>query len=1244
LFLRSNWGGSAAVLGTLVVGLLATSRIGQRPSRDGGDTLMLPPPAEPGGTNRKSSSPANSETADLERPANEMREFFSAESNAGKGPSLRISDLADEIGTLARERGFELHFRVALVPDPIDSYTGGDFDTYVSALRDGANDEGWLLDRHWFPWEKSDSTSQKEETASEAKTKEEEEKAGKGRPAPDTSSQHRRSPGIILFRKSAPLEGKPPALLAVFVVGESPLTGIQKRPFVNALRFISAMISSARVPLPKGTIQILGPFSSGSVMSCVLALDEWCKAGAHANRRRHTTTTLPTISFLSGSATGDDIETRLETPYSGPCASLNVTFDRTVVSDTVLTETALDFFEKRFAWDPTEVGLLVEVGTSYGSGYASQASKSRLKDLFVVRVPAALGSVRTEVERSRKAGEPRIGGVTLPAYALDLRLDERHPPKDVFAEFNPMTPPVTELKLDALLSSLTKHRIRHLGLVFTDVRDKLFLAEKLKAYAPHVSLFTFESSVAYVHPRSNPFTDGMIVVSSYSLSDLAWHLTGWGRQIGQFSSDAQLGMFIATRRSLRESSVRPSRRQPSPSVWISAVGNGRMVPLGAIQVGPASPGRPAVFDRIGSRLQAPLGFRLCLWFATVGVLFISASFAAGCAWPARGGLWPSTFFRPLERGRRTEVRQRCVWSLLLVGTAIVAWVALVTVYLVPFVLRDRFGLTLETSSSSVNFFHTGGFSRLEEFLLERSVEMLRTLTVLFVVLAAILGLAVGRSMDERPTNSGDHNGSPKDAGRSRSVTDLTRIRLTLRHRLLCGASLAGVAAVSVVAARYALSSLRSGSLDSVSYGTFTFLRAASAPGGLSPLFGILLLVAGLAVLIAFQIHRLSIWDGWRCGLPIGELLKSSELPLRSVGRLQGHLERRIKLALPRSRSFWIVIVALLGPFLVTFFFRFEAACDSLGWAKSFACLFAFLLVASLASFSRFVSLWRALRRLIVREEWSSLVPAFETSKDELEWRALRAWGSNRKDNYSTLVKSCEKLRRLAASLPSFLIQRSDRQSSDADKDPVTRLRDASKAADENLSSALDENARGNTGPERAARVRVLNELDKGSIAAQGLLNDIGGLHRSALANSGWLPSLRADISDFLALRTIAYIRYVFGTIRNSLLAFTTGILFLLAGLASFHFQPIRSVYVVLWSVIGVVALWTVAIFIQMDRNSLLSRMDNTTPGELNPIKSGFLRQVATFVLPPVVALVLTQFPQIGQPLLGWADPLIRLLQ
>jgi hypothetical protein len=706
---------------------------------------------------------------------------------------------------------------------------------------------------------------------------------------------------------------------------------------------------------------------------------------------------------------------------------------------------------------------------------------------------------------------------------------------------------------------------------------------------------------------------------------------GSGGQRVQFGSDPEQGLYNAMVITLAEPGraaavadymTIPETTYSAPAVWISAVGDGRLVPLAVVRpyeksdlplfLGKTQPDRgsaptsamPPELRRLIRRLGVAPGLRFCFWVASVVFALLGASLAlAYSKAETKTRLGLASVFRPLTRPDDAARRQQKRWLVALVATFSASWMALATVYLVPFVLRGRSVLKREIS---FDFQHGDWMTSLEELLLRPVTRLLPLVGILLVIFLARLGWMLGRG--------GQRRASPVYA-----------------------AVLGSTMAVAVICSRQALSAFRSEPYGTLDHAVFTFLRASAGPGSLSPLAGILLLTSGFASIVVFQLQRLRIRDDWRCQMPVEALARSQDLPLRSLEKPQEHLDRRIRQGLPGSGTFWGPFLVLLGPLLVVFVFRFEAACDSFLWSKAFALLFAFLVLpASLAAFFRFASMWRALRLIIVRQEWSRLAPAFQSCQEELEWQSLRVWGPSRKHNYSTLIGSVELLRRLC--LRPERPRVTEEVGLALRKQPVT-LRHLAQDAEEALTDALEANARGELESERAARIRALRALDDASQHVQQMLNhvDVPGAFSAD-------SEIRKELTEYVALRAIAYIRYVFAEIRNSLLAFTVGILFLLAGLASFHFQPIRSVYIVLWSVIGVVAILTVAIFIQMDRDTVLSRIGGTTPGEVNPIKSGLLMRIAAFVLPPVAALIVTQFPRLGQPLSSWLNPLIRVFQ
>jgi hypothetical protein len=62
---------------------------------------------------------------------------------------------------------------------------------------------------------------------------------------------------------------------------------------------------------------------------------------------------------------------------------------------------------------------------------------------------------------------------------------------------------------------------------------------------------------------------------------------------------------------------------------------------------------------------------------------------------------------------------------------------------------------------------------------------------------------------------------------------------------------------------------------------------------------------------------------------------------------------------------------------------------------------------------------------------------------------------------------------------------------------------------------------------------------------------------------------------------------------------------------------------------------------QMSRDTTLSHITNTTPGELG---WEFWVRIASFVAIPLLSLLSAQFPQIGSFLFSWAQPALNAVK
>lgn len=139
------------------------------------------------------------------------------------------------------------------------------------------------------------------------------------------------------------------------------------------------------------------------------------------------------------------------------------------------------------------------------------------------------------------------------------------------------------MRLANLLGTIAREGIRYVGILATDVKDKLFLAKEVRDFAPDVVLFTFDNNLLYAHPQYTQTMDGMLVFSSAPLftQGAPW-LPGSAEerapsQRRQLSSEFQQGVFEAVRYLLGAAPV------PAPRAWIAAVGNGSLWPIARLR-------------------------------------------------------------------------------------------------------------------------------------------------------------------------------------------------------------------------------------------------------------------------------------------------------------------------------------------------------------------------------------------------------------------------------------------------------------------------------------------------------------------------------------------------------------------------------------------------------------------------------------------------------------------------------------
>jgi hypothetical protein len=494
------------------------------------------------------------------------------------------------IAQAARGHGYErLKFMIVLLADPIDSGLASDFDLAMIAVQRAMADSGYLHDRQWLPWIDPEAA---------------EEKA------------FRETAGMMLFRR--PPDRRQPAaarseLLAVFLVGETPKLGIHKQAFLKAVDFILDLHqadssvrreASPASSQPPGTpaetvppqlpseIPVLGPTFSGSAESLRIALRE---ATSHLD-----------VSFriVSGSASSPTLKAQLQ---EGDLSS-KVTFARTVIADDLLAEKGLRFLQDRLGWNLHRAALLVEFDTAIASYFASD--EGLLAKIIKLPFPSGIFELRnawaqvnggtpqpgTEAAGSRQASAP-------PRTALDVSLADQRTPVDMVPELTPVSSRVAEMAAANLLREVSRGGFRYIGILATDIKDQLFLAEQVRRWAPNVILFVIDNNMLYTHPQYSAAMFGTITISSFPLipepAPSSLPEAGPERNlVRQFFSERQEGIYFAARSFTDH--VWPPR-----AVWIAATGNAGIWPLARVELGSTEAGAIASAECLQAGPQGP---------------------------------------------------------------------------------------------------------------------------------------------------------------------------------------------------------------------------------------------------------------------------------------------------------------------------------------------------------------------------------------------------------------------------------------------------------------------------------------------------------------------------------------------------------------------------------------------------------------------------------------------------------------
>ena len=1028
-----------------------------------------------------------------------LREVLGLEPSPHEPREKSLAEISEAIG----QSGLRPRFMVALVADPLESGQPIGFDSALDALQAGFAQTGYRFNRFWLPWKGEDAKRNK---------------------------WYREEPGIVLFQKA--FDDGSEELAVVFLVGEAPKAGIQRRAFREALD-IAWWLDAGRAGAKE--VAVLGPSFSGSIPSLRGELD-WAQDVYLGGFR---------FSIATGSATADGLEAQL----------VGYEFCRTVVPERALRRETFRFLTHDMGWQLRQTALLAEGDTAFGQSLLDNnkwdvKDEKVAKDLLLIRFPSHIADVRTAWQRDAAEASDetkvKVGDTLVPIGkpALKVNPDDQNEPVDVVPNFSSLTTPEKDLELSNVLQTISRDGIRYVGILATDVNDKLFLAGEIHRSSPDSILFTFENNLLFAHPEYGQVMDGTLVASSAPLytEGAAW-LPGSTpadkvRRRRQFESESQEGTLAAVKFLLGDPDP-PSR----PRVWISVVGNGSLWPLRVLPVAEdsasycgvpkAAEGAPLCIGRVRDEpvwnYESWLSGRTNLqilalagWLCLLSYLMERTGLLKGC--PAGGGILTCT---PVDR------------RLILCGAALIAVSA---------------GVVLVVGSIPE---WAAYFWRQQES--DSHWDLMRAIYV--GSLALIYGYLVRKLLALLPLG--------KRARIALFIPSLVVLPLLLIKLLVILWMPGGEIA-------------------------FFQLRALTLGSGLSPLISLGLLVTALWVWIFCEIARHRLVTEMKTAWP-GDAMRDEALT--GCDKVVASIEAWQERSFPRSRRLWILLTSLFLPPDLLLWSSIQPVAETRAYGRIFLLFFIAAGILAMISFARFYVLWRRLVWLLRRLKYLSPVwlETLKTLAPEIEWQATR-----------TFAFRLPRLKMLALAT-----------------DKLGALRDGGEARDvvPALRQYYQSEAEGLTLNEKRDR----RELERLLEAAGSRLDDVED------------PQVR----EFFAVRMVAHLRYHFAHLRNSLMAAMVMSILILVAVTSYFFEPKQFVSLTIWGTLSVGVALTFWSFLQMDRDTILSLIGKTEPGQISFDKA-FFANFALYVLVPALSVVATQFPEVGRLLGRAADGFLRV--
>ena len=419
-----------------------------------------------------------------------------------------------------------IRFVIATVADPVRSHLSLYFDRSVDAVQQGAQAAGYVFSRAAMPWD-----WEQHEPPADLPTK---------LAWNHYQREKEKLPGLMIFRKIPP---RPPFEetedLFVWIVGETPTGGIHKQQFDSALQIMRAIAPTIPSPGDQAHLSILGPTFSGSLPSLHDLLQNLRENPIPFRAKEEEKQKQGT----KGKPTDDDVVVHSGTVESEAWSNWfrNVPGGLPAFVSFQENDTDAECAFLRYVVDRNfslkDVAELSEDETAFGGGGMEMAPTSqrvcsledpgsgggRERDILHLKFPREISRLRAAYQSEiQQVPENATGGKPAPRTTLPLDLQDSGSDEDSVPTYAHAQYPLSqESVMLAITTALRAHHSLFIVLKASDPIDTLFLVRFLRQDYPQGRIVTFGSDLLYRREVEDDLLHGIMAITLYSLQPRA---------------------------------------------------------------------------------------------------------------------------------------------------------------------------------------------------------------------------------------------------------------------------------------------------------------------------------------------------------------------------------------------------------------------------------------------------------------------------------------------------------------------------------------------------------------------------------------------------------------------------------------------------------------------------------------------------------------------------------------------------